>query len=113
MCCIKRFDSAGFPRKEPIAAPCINTELMETGVRLQTATASRPRFAWPEPADYEPEPPPLERRRKTGEHYAILWGGSNAGLALPSQEYRDVPSLLPPTQSQMRGWLGLLRLSSG
>ena len=26
---------------------------------------------------------------------------------------RDVPSLLPPTQSQMRGWLGLLRLSSG
>ena len=25
----------------------------------------------------------------------------------------DMPSLLPPTQSQLRGWLGLLRLPSG
>ena len=36
---------------------------------------------------------------------------------MPDWPYRrkngNMPSLLPPTQSQLRGWLGLLRLSSG
>ena len=38
-------------------------------------------------------------------------------VPVPDWPYRgkdwDMPSLLPPTQSQLRDWLGLLRLPSG